>query len=71
MFDPMLQVKILNVVDGSYVREKCFYQSIDLSSEILSNVELIQEKHVIGKYFEEISHDTIKYVSGVEDSLKA
>ena len=31
----------------------------------------VQEKCLIGKYFDEISQDTGKYVFGVEDTLKA
>jgi peptide chain release factor subunit 1 len=34
-------------------------------------VKFIQEKRLIGKYFEEISQDTGKYVFGVDDTLKA
>jgi peptide chain release factor subunit 1 len=34
-------------------------------------VKFIQEKKLIGKYFEEISQDTGKYVFGVDDTLKA
>ncbi|KAJ8759927.1 hypothetical protein K2173_010073 [Erythroxylum novogranatense] len=60
MFDPRLQAKILNVADA-----------IELSSEILSNVKFIQEKRLIGKYFEEISQDTGKYVFGVDDTMQA
>ncbi|CAM8922035.1 unnamed protein product [Rhodiola kirilowii] len=71
MFDPRLQAKILNVVDVSYGGENGFNQAIELSAEILSNVKFIQEKKLIGKYFEEISQDTGKYVFGVEDTLKA
>ncbi|KAG2311599.1 hypothetical protein Bca52824_023156 [Brassica carinata] len=37
-----------------------FDQAIELSAEILSNVKFIQEKKLIGKYFEEISQDTGK-----------
>ncbi|GAV84010.1 eRF1_1 domain-containing protein/eRF1_2 domain-containing protein/eRF1_3 domain-containing protein [Cephalotus follicularis] len=70
MFDPRLQAKILNVVDVSYGGENGFNQAIELSAEILSNVKFIQEKRLIGKYFEEISQDTGKYVFGVEDTLK-
>ncbi|KAF7813443.1 eukaryotic peptide chain release factor subunit 1-3-like [Senna tora] len=58
MFDPRLQAKILNVVDVSYGGENGFNQAIELSAEILSNVKFIQEKRLIGKYFEEISQDT-------------
>ena len=46
------------------------FRSIELSSEILSNVKFIQEKRLIGKYVEEISQDTGKYVFGVDDTLK-
>ncbi|CAH8384960.1 unnamed protein product [Eruca vesicaria subsp. sativa] len=65
MFDPHLGAKILN---GG---ENGFNQAIELSSEILANVKFIQEKRLIGKYFEEISQDTGKYVFGVEDTLNA
>jgi peptide chain release factor subunit 1 len=34
-------------------------------------VKFIQVKKLIGKYFEEISQDTGKYVFGVDDTLKA
>ena len=42
--------------------ENGFNQAIELSAEILANVKFIQEKKLIGKYFEEISQDTGKYV---------
>ncbi|KAG0451259.1 hypothetical protein HPP92_026334 [Vanilla planifolia] len=71
MFDPRLQAKIINVVDVSYGGENGFNQAIELSSEILANVKFIQEKKLIGKYFEEISQDTGKYAFGVDDTLKA
>ena len=71
MFDQRLQAKILNVVDVSYSGENGFNQAIELSAQILANVKFIQEKKLIGKYFEEISQDTGKYVFGVDDTLKA
>ncbi|KAF3777911.1 Eukaryotic peptide chain release factor subunit 1-3 [Nymphaea thermarum] len=71
MFDQRLQELVLNVVDVSYGGESGFNQAIELSSEVLSNVKFIQEKKLIGKYFEEISQDTGKYVFGVDDTLKA
>ncbi|GAA0170779.1 translation release factor [Lithospermum erythrorhizon] len=71
MFDPRLQTKILNVVDVSYGGENGFNQAIELSGEILANVKFIQEKKLIGKFFEEISQDTGKYVFGVDDTIKA
>lgn len=71
MFDPRLQVKVLKVVDVSYGGENGFNQAIELSAEVLANVKFIQEKKLIGKYFEEISQDTGKYVFGIDDTLKA
>ncbi|KAJ4762535.1 Eukaryotic peptide chain release factor subunit 1-1 [Rhynchospora pubera] len=71
MFDQRLQAKILKVVDVPYGGESGFNQAIELSAEILANVKFIQEKKLIGKFFEEISQDTGKYVFGVEDTLKA
>eukprot|EP00238_Polyblepharides_amylifera_P004645 CAMPEP_0196583520 /NCGR_PEP_ID=MMETSP1081-20130531/43880_1 /TAXON_ID=36882 /ORGANISM="Pyramimonas amylifera, Strain CCMP720" /LENGTH=440 /DNA_ID=CAMNT_0041904439 /DNA_START=124 /DNA_END=1446 /DNA_ORIENTATION=- len=69
MFDQRLQAIILNTVDVSYGGENGFNQAIELSAEILANVKFIQEKKLIGKYFEEISQDTEKYCFGVEDTL--
>jgi len=71
MFDSRLQGRVLKLVDVSYGGENGFNQAIELSAEILSNVKFIQEKKLIGKYFDEISQDTGKYVFGVEDTLKA
>uniref|UniRef100_A0A8C1UXE1 Eukaryotic peptide chain release factor subunit 1 n=1 Tax=Cyprinus carpio TaxID=7962 RepID=A0A8C1UXE1_CYPCA len=71
MFDPRLQVKVLKLVDISYGGENGFNQAIELSAEVLSNVKFIQEKKLIGRYFDEISQDTGKYCFGVDDTLKA
>ncbi|KAH8158350.1 hypothetical protein CIB48_g9902 [Xylaria polymorpha] len=71
MFDNRLQSKVIKVVDVSYGGENGFNQAIELSSETLGNVKFIQEKKLIGKYFEEISQDTGKVCYGIEDTLKA
>uniref|UniRef100_A0A914UII9 Eukaryotic peptide chain release factor subunit 1 n=1 Tax=Plectus sambesii TaxID=2011161 RepID=A0A914UII9_9BILA len=71
MFDQRLQAKIIKTVDISYGGENGFNQAIELSAEALANVKFIQEKKLIGRYFDEISQDTGKYVFGVEDTLKA
>lgn len=71
MFDPRLQIKVLKLVDVSYGGENGFNQAIELSTEILSSVKFIQEKKLIGRYFDEISQDTGKYCFGVDDTLKA
>lgn len=71
MFDPRLQVKIIKMVDISYGGENGFNQAIELAAESLANVKFIQEKKLIGRYFDEISQDTGKYCFGVDDTLKA
>lgn len=71
MFDQRLQAKVIKVVDVSYGGENGFNQAIELAAETLSSVKFIQEKRLIGKYFEEISQDTGKVCYGVEDTLKA
>ena len=71
MFDPRLQAKVLKTVDVSYGGENGFNQAIELSTEVLANVKFIQEKRLIGRYFDEISQDTGKFCFGVDDSLKA
>lgn len=71
MFDQRLQVKIIKVVDVSYGGEHGFNQAIELSAETLGNVKFVQEKKLIGNYFQEISQDTGKVCYGIEDTLKA
>ncbi|ODM91294.1 Eukaryotic peptide chain release factor subunit 1 [Orchesella cincta] len=71
MFDPRLQTKVIKLVDVSYGGENGFNQAIELAAESLQNVKFIQEKKLIGRYFDEISQDTGKYCFGVEDTLKA
>lgn len=71
MFDPRLQTKVIKVVDVSYGGDNGFNQAIELSAETLGNVKFVQEKKLIGKYFEEISQDTGKICYGLEDTLKA
>ncbi|XP_076169499.1 eukaryotic release factor 1 isoform X1 [Ptiloglossa arizonensis] len=71
MFDPRLQAKVIKLVDVSYGGENGFNQAIELAAESLQNVKFIQEKKLIGRYFDEISQDTGKYCFGVEDTLRA
>uniref|UniRef100_A0A2K5BZ15 Eukaryotic peptide chain release factor subunit 1 n=1 Tax=Aotus nancymaae TaxID=37293 RepID=A0A2K5BZ15_AOTNA len=70
-FDRRLQLEVLKLVDLSYGGENGFNQAIKLSTEVLSNMKFIQEKKLIGRYFDEMSQETGKYCFGVEDTLKA
>jgi len=71
LFDYRLRPLVLKIVDVAYGGENGFNQAIELSAESLASVKFIQEKKIIGKYFEEISQDTGKYVFGVSDTMKA
>jgi peptide chain release factor subunit 1 len=71
MFDNRLASKVIKIVDVSYGGENGFNQAIDLSQETLGNVNFIQEKKLVGAYFDEISQDSGKVCYGVEDTLKA
>ncbi|KAG2443213.1 hypothetical protein HYH02_009287 [Chlamydomonas schloesseri] len=70
IFDPRLQAVVLGVVDVSYGGENGFNQAIELSSEMLANVKFVQEKRLIGRFFEEISQDSGKFVFSVKDTMQ-
>ena len=71
LFDPRLLKAVIKVVDVSYGGENGFNQAIELASETLGNVKLVQEKKLLQRFMEEISQDTGKYCFMVEDTLKA
>lgn len=71
LFDNRLQTKVIKIVDVSYGGENGFNQAIELAAETLGNVKFIQEKKLIGKYFDEISQDTGRVCYGAEETLKA
>ena len=47
-----LQAKVLKRVDVSYGGENGFNQAIELAAETLGDVKFIQEKKLIGKFFD-------------------
>ena len=53
------------------IRSIFFMQAIELASESLANVKFIQEKKLIGRYFDQISQDTSKFCFGADDTLRA
>lgn len=71
MFDQRLAAKVIKVVDVSYGGENGFNQAIELSQDSLQGVKFIEEKKLLGKYFDEISMDTGRFVFGVDETLKA
>eukprot|EP00916_Digyalum_oweni_P013917 GHVL01022753.1.p1 GENE.GHVL01022753.1~~GHVL01022753.1.p1 ORF type:complete len:438 (-),score=64.68 GHVL01022753.1:1952-3265(-) len=70
MMDSRLVAVILKIVDVSYGGENGFNQAIELASDTLSNVKFLQEKKVIGKFFEEVAQDTGKFVFGVDETMQ-
>lgn len=71
LFDPRLQKAVIKTVDVSYGMEPGFNQAVELASDTLSNVKLVQEKRLLQKYFDEISQDTGRYCFMVQDTLSA
>ena len=71
IFSPILKDKILKVYDISYGMESGLKAAIELSSDTLSNVKLVQEKKLLQFFFEEIAQDTDKYSYSVNETIKA
>ena len=70
-FDNRLKGLIIATVDVSYGFDQGFNQAISLAQDSLTNVKFVQEKKVIGRFFEEIALDTGMITFGVEDTMKA
>lgn len=71
MFDQRLATKVIKVVDVSYGGENGFNQAIEQSLECLQGVKFIEEKKLLGKYFDEISMDTGRFIFGIDETLRA
>lgn len=71
MFDPRLKKVVLKLVDTSYGSENGLNQAIELSADCLAGVRFLEEKKIIGGFFEEIARDTNKYCYGLRDTLTA
>ncbi|KAJ2417590.1 hypothetical protein GGF41_005372, partial [Coemansia sp. RSA 2531] len=71
LLDPRIRAKIIDTIDVSYGGVNGFDQAITLSQAALSNVKLVQESKLIGKFFDELALDTGKYAYGVQSTLKA
>ena len=71
LFDNRLKEKVISTVDIAYGGEQGFNQAIELSSEILSNVKLVNEKKILKLYFDEIAQDTGKYCFGIKETMNA
>lgn len=70
-FDPRLRSIVIATVDVSYGQDQGFNQAITLAADSLANVKFVQEKKVIGRFFEEIALDSGMITFGVQDTIKA
>lgn len=70
MFDPRLQVKVVNVVDVSYGFENGLNQAIEKSAEALQNVKFMKEKDLISSFFDHIAQGDNLVVYGVQETMK-
>jgi peptide chain release factor subunit 1 len=71
MFDQRLSSIVIKLVDVSYGGENGFNQAIELSAETLKDVKFVQEKQLIGKYFEEVATDSGRVCFGIADTITA
>ena len=70
MFDPRLQVKVVNIVDVSYGFENGLNQAIEKSSEALVNLKFIKEKQLISDFFDHIAMGDNLVVYGITETMK-
>jgi peptide chain release factor subunit 1 len=71
LFDPRLKEIVVKLVDIAHSGDVGLNQAIDLASDALSGVKLIQEKKLLQKFYDELALDTNMYCYGVLDTMKA
>lgn len=69
--DGRLKKIIMNIVDISYGGEQGLSQAIELSKGCLSNIKLVQEQQIVGKFFEVLNIDTGKIIYSIQDTMRA
>ena len=67
MFDQRLQSKVFKLVDTSYGGKNGFNQAIEISTEVLSNMKLIQDKKLIERYSDDISQRDVLHCQSTEE----
>ncbi|KAI3961752.1 hypothetical protein MKW92_043692 [Papaver armeniacum] len=71
MLSPTLLAKVLCCAFVSYGGDHGFEQTINMCKGILADTKYIQQKYLIGKYFDEYMDGTWNCVFGVVKTLKA
>merc|ERR1719321_350005 len=71
LFDLRLSaILIPPLLDISYGGEMGFNQAIELASDTLKNVKLVQEKKLVSKFLDEVAQDTGKFCFGIKDTMQ-
>lgn len=70
LFDPRLKEVVVSIVDIAHPGEVGLNQAIDLASDALSGVKLVQEKKLLQSFYDEIAQDTQQYCFGVNDAMR-
>jgi len=71
LFDQRLAaITIPPLLDISYGGEMGFNQAIELASNTLKNVKLIQEKKLISSFLEEVAQDSGMYCFGIKETIQ-
>ncbi|NIO38499.1 peptide chain release factor 1 [Candidatus Bathyarchaeota archaeon] len=66
----MLEEKIIDVIDTSYVSEQGVKEIVDKAPEIMRKIRYIEEKEVMQRFLYEIGHDTGMATYGEEEVRK-
>ncbi|KAJ3325441.1 Electron transfer flavoprotein alpha-subunit [Boothiomyces sp. JEL0866] len=69
--DPRIREKVLSVVDISYGGRQGLKEAMNLCSDILSSVKLVNEVKLLKIYFSEIHSGNSKYSYGLRDTFIA
>lgn len=70
LFDPRLKEVVVKIVDVAHPGDVGLNQAIDLSSDALAGVKLVQEKKLLQSFFDQIAMDTQQYCFGVVDTIR-
>lgn len=71
LLDPRVQASVISVVDVAYGKEQGLNQALLLSADALQNVNLVEQKKLFGKFFDEISNSTSKICYGLSQTMTA
>jgi len=71
VIDERLKNRVKGILDIAYGSQNGFNQAIELSKDILKNVEFVKEKELLHNFFSLISMNTQRYVYGTKDTINA